>query len=215
MRKAAVYTIRRPEQPVPLQDARKKQTFLAEKVQRVQATYDGYKNFLGETDKAAIAAKQNPDVLMDEYQRITIHHLVFTPLRFVVFFIAASVLSRSEAGLLLEVADKGGDVEHIGFPTDQMNQIVGFCQRKAVLSATKRLHIIRKALIGRLQGKMPGRGVNGKIRIKAVFLHVLPDAFRMLVLVLAEHLTHGVADSMNQFLQKRHQLVDGYKTGQL
>lgn len=45
MRKAAVYTIRRPEQPVPLQDARKKQTFLAEKVQRVQATYDGYKIF--------------------------------------------------------------------------------------------------------------------------------------------------------------------------
>lgn len=51
-----------------LQDARQKQADLADQVQRAQAAYDGYKNTLGESDSATIAAKQNLDALKDEYK---------------------------------------------------------------------------------------------------------------------------------------------------
>ena len=52
-----------------LQEARQKQADLAEQIQRAQTAYDSYKNALGETDSATIAAKQNLDALKDEYQQ--------------------------------------------------------------------------------------------------------------------------------------------------
>ena len=52
-----------------LQEARQKQADLSEQVQRAQTAYDSYKNTLGETDSATIAAKQNLDVLKDEYRQ--------------------------------------------------------------------------------------------------------------------------------------------------
>ena len=52
-----------------LQEARQKQADLAEQIQRAQKAYDSYKNALGETDSATIAAKQNLDALKDEYQQ--------------------------------------------------------------------------------------------------------------------------------------------------
>lgn len=52
-----------------LQEARQKQADLAEQVQRAQTAYDSYKNTLGETDSATIAAKQNLDALKDEYRQ--------------------------------------------------------------------------------------------------------------------------------------------------
>ena len=52
-----------------LVDAREKQADLAEQVQRAQTAYNGYKNTLGESDSATIAAKQNLDALKDEYKQ--------------------------------------------------------------------------------------------------------------------------------------------------
>lgn len=52
-----------------LQEARQKQADLSEQVQRAQTAYDSYKNTLGETDSATIAAKQNLDALKDEYRQ--------------------------------------------------------------------------------------------------------------------------------------------------
>lgn len=52
-----------------LQEARQKQADLSEQVQRAQTAYDSYKNALGETDSATIAAKQNLDALKDEYRQ--------------------------------------------------------------------------------------------------------------------------------------------------
>ena len=83
-------------------------------------------------------------------QLLIIRHRVFTPLRFADFIIAASVLSRSETGLLLEAAYKGGNVEHTRFLTDQLNRIVGFRQQAAGLCATQRLNIIRNTLSGKV-----------------------------------------------------------------
>ena len=77
-----------------------------------------------------------------------VRHQAFIFLRFDDFLIAASVLPRREAGLLFEAADKGGNVEHTGLLTDQLNRIVGFRQQTAGLGATQRLNIIRNALSG-------------------------------------------------------------------
>ena len=52
-----------------LEDARQKHAQLGEQVQRAAAKYDEYKNTLGESDSATIAAKQNLDALKEEYKQ--------------------------------------------------------------------------------------------------------------------------------------------------
>ena len=52
-----------------LKDARQKHAQLGEQVQRATAKYEEYKNTLGESDSATIAAKQNLDALKEEYKQ--------------------------------------------------------------------------------------------------------------------------------------------------
>ena len=54
-----------------LQDARTKQSDLREQIISATAAYENYKNTLGENDSATIAAKQNLEALVQEYNDVT------------------------------------------------------------------------------------------------------------------------------------------------